>query len=101
MGSNFFFAQSTFDLFNYGAVAPLPLLNTCRFFSRNFTFDFQILIVYYTRKCEIQVLFNVYEQFSSTFQDCPSFSSTFQACANPVNISVALATNQIERFGLK
>ena len=37
--SNFVFVLSTFDLFNYGTPVPLSLLETCLFFSRNFTFD--------------------------------------------------------------
>ena len=37
--SNFVFAPSTFDLFNYGTPAPLSLPETCRCFPRNFIFD--------------------------------------------------------------
>ena len=37
--ANFVFVPSIFDLFNYGTPAPLSVLETCRWFSRNFTFD--------------------------------------------------------------
>ena len=40
MHLNFVFVAGTFDLFNYDTAAALSLLETCRFFSRNFTFDY-------------------------------------------------------------
>ena len=79
MYSNFVFVPSTFDLFNYGTLASLYLLETCQFFSRNFTFDSHrdlklsriqesVKFKYFSRSMDSQIL------LSRTFQDCPSFS---------------------------
>ena len=95
--SKFVFVPSIFNLFNYGTPAPLSLLETCRFFSRNFTFDSHrdlklsriqenVKFKYFSRSMDsFQGLFKtnfVFKDFSRLYEPC---SKSIQEIVDDLN----------------